>query len=289
MDGSSLNAAVHKFRGCSMGSLAQENINAPLEACVASEGSREPHRGPEEVLRLDQASLRNEYQLSDPTDFLATIIHEVRQPITSLLSSANAARRWLSQPEPNVDRAQEALKNVSDLSDRIGELLVAMHALTGGSTVGGVMQSVGDLIATSLANHHSDIERDQFQADCSPEVSFFSVFGSKVLLEQLLMNIFRNAAQAMKDIPECDRKLVVTGTSSERYVTLSFSDNGHGLSGQDPESLFQPYLSTRSSGAGLGLTICRYIATIHRGTIQISNRQDQRGATVTVSLPYTAE
>jgi C4-dicarboxylate-specific signal transduction histidine kinase len=146
---------------------------------------------------------------------------------------------------------------------------------------------MNDVVGEALGLLHNDIQHRGVVVTTSLCAPAPTVFADRVQLQQVLLNLIVNACDAMNDTPPDERRLVVT-TSRNGDARIEVSDRGSGFASQALASAFEPFVTTKRDGLGLGLAICRSIITAHRGRMWARNNQD-RGATLVVALPLAAE
>jgi C4-dicarboxylate-specific signal transduction histidine kinase len=147
---------------------------------------------------------------------------------------------------------------------------------------------MNDVVGEALGLLHSDIQHRGVVVTTSLCAPAPTVFADRVQLQQVLLNLIVNACDAMSDTPPDDRRLVVT-TSSNGDARIEVSDRGSGFAPNALASVFEPFVTTKRDGLGLGLAICRSIVTAHHGRMWAVNNQDGGGATLVVALPLAAE
>jgi signal transduction histidine kinase len=199
----------------------------------------------------------------------ASIAHEVKQPLTAMITSADAGFRFLDRSMPNLDRAKEAFKLIAADGHRAGEVVENIRANFRNDLRTRASLDVNELIQEALALERGDLEKHRIlvQAETTrlPEVQ-----GNRVQLQQVLLNLITNAIYAMaaKDGP---RVLCVKSESHERdSIMVSVSDTGMGVGPQDVDRIFNPLFTTKSDGMGMGLSICRAIIEAHNGRLWFS-------------------
>ena len=143
---------------------------------------------------------------------------------------------------------------------------------------------VPQLLADVLVLVHAQlVERNVVVMERFPEL-LPTVYGDRIQLQQVLLNLLMNACEAMRDNAPHDRTLLVAASQDSTFVTVSVTDCGSGLAPDVAERLFEAFFTTKADGLGLGLSICRSIVTLHNGRISARNNAD-RGATVDLVLP----
>ncbi|MCE3003951.1 MAG: PAS domain S-box protein [Xanthomonadaceae bacterium] len=230
--------------------------------------------------REELAHLARVAMLSELSGSLA---HELNQPLTAVLSNAQAALRFLDHRPPNLVEVREALVNVVDSDKRAGEVIRRLRAMLRKDPpsfilldINEVVRDVLRIVRSDLLNRHVAIVED-YAADL-PLVS-----GDRVQLQQVLMNLMMNASDAMQGV-EGDRQLTLCTLRSEDGVEVRVQDVGTGIPVEDLERIFIPFVSSKKDGMGLGLAVCRTLVEAHRGRLWASNAEGC-GAIVHLWLP----
>jgi len=212
------------------------------------------------------------------------IAHEVRQPLTAIQMHGAAALRFLVSTPPNIDEVQSALGDIVSESRRAGEIFDNIRALFG--KTGAAKQPVDvNEVAREALRHltreidaHRIVVRTKFSIDLPP------VMGNKSQLQEVVINLVRNAIEAMTDIKYKRRILqIATGRNGET-ISLEVEDAGPGIVPGKLQEIFDAFVSTKQDGMGLGLAICRMIVNNHEGHISVAPAYPH-GAIFRVSLP----
>jgi C4-dicarboxylate-specific signal transduction histidine kinase len=200
----------------------------------------------------------------------AAIAHEVKQPLTAMVTSADAGFRFLDRSTPNLDRAKEAFKLIAADGHRAGAVVENIRANFRSDVRTRISLDVNELIREALALERSDLEKHRIRVQAEPNKRLPDVRGNRVQLQQVLLNLIANAIYAMaaKDEPRvlCVKSEAYEGDS----VMVSVSDTGTGVSPQDIDRIFNPLFTTKSDGMGMGLSICRAIIEAHNGRLWFS-------------------
>ncbi len=200
----------------------------------------------------------------------ASIAHEVKQPLTAMVTSADAGFRFLDRSTPNLDRAKEAFKLIAADGHRAGAVVESIRANFRSDVRTRISLDVNELIRETLALERSDLQKHRIRVQAEPNKRLPDVRGNRVQLQQVLLNLITNAIYAMaaKDEPRvlCVKSEAYEGDS----VMVSVSDTGTGVSPQDIDRIFNPLFTTKSDGMGMGLSICRAIIEAHNGRLWFS-------------------
>jgi C4-dicarboxylate-specific signal transduction histidine kinase len=215
------------------------------------------------------------------------LAHELKQPLTAILSNAQAARRLIERGSVELREVGRILDDIVAEDQRAGEVIGHLRRLLKNEP--GVVQSL-DLSAVvhdSLQLVHGDLVTRNVMLVTSLPAGLPLVEADPVQLQQVLLNLILNACDAMNERPHDDRTLTVTASQNGSTVVVAVADSGAGVPAGDMDSLFQAFFTTKSSGLGLGLAICKSIIDSAGGSISLENNSD-RGATVRFALPCAA-
>jgi C4-dicarboxylate-specific signal transduction histidine kinase len=237
---------------------------------------------------LDRAAseLAHVSRLSALSGLTASITHEVNQPLSGIVANANACLRMLDATPPNVDGAREAVRRTirdgaraSDVITRLREMFTKRDFTLESIDLN---ESVREVIALLL----SELRRKGITLNTQLADDLHIVNGDRIQLQQVVLNLVRNAADAMQDVHDRPRQVSIqTKNEGSRRVRLIVRDTGIGLSAQCLDSLFEAFYTTKSGGMGIGLFVSRSIIERHRGRLWAEPNDDVPGATFAFSIP----
>ncbi len=200
----------------------------------------------------------------------ATIAHEVKQPLTAMVTSADAGFRFLDRSTPNLDRAKEAFKLIAADGHRAGAVVENIRANFRSDERTRTSLDVNELIREALSLERGALEEHRILVQAEPNRQLPEVRGSRIQLQQVLLNLIMNAIDAMaaRDEPR------VLSVKSEAHdgdsVKVSVVDTGTGISSHNIDRIFDPLFTTKSDGMGMGLSICRAIIEAHDGRLWVT-------------------
>jgi len=215
-----------------------------------------------------------------------TLAHELSQPLAAVLSNAQAARLMLDRTPLDVDEMRAALDDVIKSDKRAGAVIDRLRALLrkGDATLQPV--DVSDVAREAIDLAYGELMSRRVAVKSSfPPMPL--VLGDRVQLQQVVLNLVLNACDAMTNTQPTQRQLVVSTTANDGFVELAVSDCGPGIPDGELERVFEPFVTFREQGLGLGLAISRSIVTAHSGSIRAENNVDG-GATFRCLLPIAA-
>jgi PAS domain S-box-containing protein len=252
-----------------------------IERKRAEAEARENERRYREV----QAELAHANRVATVGQLSASIAHEVNQPITAAVTYALAARRWLSADPPNFREVDDALSLIVKEGTRAGEVVARIRALIKKVPARRDAVEINDAILEVIALTRTEAANNSVsvQTDLAQDLQF--VEGDRVQLQQVTVNLVMNAVEAMGGVGEGTRELLISTRKTEpEGVFVEVRDSGPGLAPVLLERVFDAFYTTKSSGIGMGLSICRSIIEAHGGRLWASANVP-RGATFQFTLP----
>jgi PAS domain S-box-containing protein len=241
----------------------------------AAEAEAELHR--QEVTHLMRVSVLGELS--------GAIAHEVNQPLTAILSNAQAALYLLGRDSPDLAEVRDALQDIVQEDNRAGEVIQRLRTLLKKGESRSEEVDVNELVDSTTTLLRSELigRRTIVETDLATDLPV--VWGDSVQLQQVLLNLIMNAMDAMASTPVAQRRInIYTRATPAGTVEVVVKDNGPGINPVDGKRLFVPFYTTKNHGLGLGLTICSTILQKHGGTMTLRN-DDAGGAVAGFSLP----
>jgi len=232
----------------------------------------------------DRTALRHMTRVSLVGQLSAAIAHQLNQPLSAILGNAEVAQKLLGRRAIDVAELQAICDDIVTENHRASEIIRRLGALYNRRD-----SNIEPIDLNQLVHETLDLLRPELLTrhvapvtDLAPDLP--AVDGSKVQLQQVVLNLALNAADAMNDAKILERKLTIRTESSDGEVRLYVVDNGPGIAPAHLGSVFDPFWSTKEGGMGMGLAICRTIVAAHHGRIMVSNNPVE-GATFCVGLP----
>jgi PAS domain S-box-containing protein len=243
----------------------------------------------QEDLRNTQAELAHMTRVTAMAELTASIAHEVNQPLSGIITNAGTCLRMLAAKPPNVDGASETARRMIRDGHRASDVITRLRTLF--SKQEAVAESVDlneaarEVIALSL----SDLQRNRVILRSEFSDGLPSVTGDRVQLQQVILNLLRNASEAMSAVDDRPRELLVrTALDEAGHVRLSIQDAGVGVEPQAVSKLFQAFHSMKGHGMGIGLAVSRSIVESHQGRLWATPNEGP-GATFSFSIPRKPE
>lgn len=219
----------------------------------------------------------------------ASIAHEVTQPMAAIVTCGSSALRWLQRDEPDIAEATESIEQVIRDATRASDIIRQIRAMAQKSEPKYVEIGVDRLVTDSLELVRRELQDHQVSAVLDLDAEQARIHGDRTQLQQVLVNLIVNAAQAMEQVPGRRRLTLATRIMADRSVLVVVSDTGPGIPEPDMDRLFNPFYTTKAEGMGMGLSICRNIVESHGGSIAAESPAEG-GARMIVRLPqHTAE
>lgn len=235
-------------------------------------------RNTEAQLQALQADLLHSSRLSAVGTLASALAHEINQPLSAITNYLSAARDMLdSGIEENKDSLYEALRESASESLRAGTIVRRLREFVSKGEINREILSIAQLVehATTLGLVGAYDKGIECSINIDPDTNH--VFADRVQIQQVMINLMRNAIEAMLDSPIKHLNIAVRSVPEEK-VEIALSDTGGGIDPEIAGKIFEPFTSTKSSGMGLGLSICRTIVEAHEGTI--SAEPNPEGGTI---------
>jgi signal transduction histidine kinase len=251
------------------------------QASIALEGTRL-----ERQYREMQSELAHANRVATMGQLMASITHEVNQPITAAITYALAARRFLNAEPPNLHGVNDALSLIVKQGNRAGEVVERVRALIRKVPARKHAVAIDDAILEVIALTRTEAVNNSVSVRTQFAEGLPRVQGDRVQLQQVMLNLIVNAIQAMSGIGEGPRELQISvdAVPSEGGVRVGVRDTGPGLSPESLPRLFEPFYTTKPEGMGMGLSICRSIIEAHRGRLW-ATPCEPRGALFQFTIP----
>ncbi|MDR3463721.1 MAG: ATP-binding protein, partial [Beijerinckiaceae bacterium] len=237
----------------------------------------------EDALCGARAGLARASHLTVMGELAASIVHEINQPLSGIVSSVGASLRWLQADQPNIEEVRASLENIRNAGQRAAEIVRALRALAKQEPAVMVSVAIDDLIQDVLALAAVEIGKRRVRLTARLDAASPQVFANRTQLQQVVFNLIMNALDAM-DNRETPRELVVTSSLRDRSVIVSVRDTGGGIPEPILGRIFDPFFTTKESGMGMGLSICRSAMEAHGGTLEVV-ATSEGGSTFMFTLP----
>src|SRR5258705_598078 len=277
---------VIEFFSREIGQPDQELLN--MLATIGSQiGQFIERRRAEEAFRKVQTELAHANRVATMGQLSASIAHEVKQPITAAVTYALAARRWLGAEPPNFREVDDALALIVKEGERAGEVVARIRALIRKVPARKDAVEINDAILEVIALTRAEAANNAVSVRTQLAEGLPRVQGDRVQLQQVVLNLIINAIEAMRDVGDGERELLISTRNEPDGVSVEVRDSGPGFAPAALDRVFEAFYSTKPSGVGLGLSICRSIIEAHNGRLWASANLP-RGASFQFALPAIA-
>lgn len=238
----------------------------------------------EQEIALQRDELAHLARVAILGEISGSLAHELNQPLTSILSNAQAALRFLEHSPPNIGEVRDSLVQIVGSDKQASEVIRRLRAMLRKEKVDYQRLELNDIVREVVRLLDSDLLNRRISVVLELGSNLPSIYGDRVQLQQVLLNLIVNGCDAMRDM-ETERILRInTKPSDDASVTVSIRDLGHGIPTDDLERIFMPFITSKPEGIGLGLAICGTIMRTHRGKLWATNNPEQ-GATFHFQLP----
>ncbi|WJR81662.1 trifunctional serine/threonine-protein kinase/ATP-binding protein/sensor histidine kinase [Bradyrhizobium sp. NP1] len=251
--------------------------------------AEEKLRASEQRLLDAQMELARVTRVTTLGELTASIAHEVNQPLAAVVSAGTACLSWLNGGTPNLDEARSAVGWIIKEGNRASEVIRRVRALANKTDIETAPLDVNDVVRESIALMRRELisYRVSLRMELAPALP--RVLGDRVQLQQVIINLVMNGIEAMQSVTDRPRELVVrSGQDEAGQALVSVADCGVGIAAENVDRLFNAFFTTKSSGMGMGLSICRSIMEAHGGRLW-ATANAPRGATFQFTLPVDAE
>src|SRR6266567_2201620 len=242
----------------------------------------------EAALQEARAELERVTRVTTMGELAASIAHEINQPLAGVVTSANAGLNWLAANPPNVSKTRETLERILRDGTRGGEVLARIRALLKRTPPAKTLVSVNQIVRDVLALTAGELRQHSIELSLELAPTVPAVLGDTVQLQQVLLNLIKNAVEAMAGIANRQRTLRIQSRLGELEgkpaALVEVSDTGVGFSGTDSSRLFEAFHTTKPQGMGMGLWISRSIIEAHGGRLS-ALPDNGSGATFQIVLP----
>ncbi|NRG19122.1 histidine kinase [Rhizobiales bacterium] len=241
----------------------------------------------EKELALERLELAHLSRTSQLGELSGSFAHELNQPLTSILANAEAGIRLVDRKKPDLKEIRSILEDIASSDRRAAGVIKHLRQMMLKGEVTLEPMDLNDAVSSTLALLQGELVARQTKVRFIRNAENLPVKGNMAQLQQVVLNLTLNAADAMADLAPADRRIEIeTNITANRSRMLSISDRGSGLSAELREAAFRPFVSGKANGMGLGLAICRSIAEAHGGILKFDD-QAAEGTRIILTLPST--
>jgi PAS domain S-box-containing protein len=239
----------------------------------------------EEALNLARSQLAHVARVTTLSELTASIAHEVNQPLSGIITNASTCLRMLDAHPPNVDGARETARRTIRDGNRASDVITRLRAMFSNKELSleplDLNEATREVIVLSL----SELQRNRVVLQSELADDLPNVTGDRIQLQQVILNLLRNGSDAMVDVRDRPRHMLITTAREHRdRVRVTVRDAGTGFDRQNLDSLFEAFYTTKSDGMGIGLSVSRSIVEKHHGRLW-AEPNEGAGATFSFSIP----
>ena len=242
----------------------------------------------EVLARNSMAELTHMNRVATAGELSASIAHEVNQPLAAIVTSANAALRWLAANKPDIDKAKAALSLIVSEGHRAGDVVTSVRTMFKKDADERTPVEINKVIMTVLEIVRVELQKSGIQLETELAGNLLVVEAQRVQLQQVILNLVMNAIEAMQSVQQPRVLRIQSSLSKPGIVNVSIQDSGTGIALSDLHRLFDPLFTTKAGGMGMGLSICRSIIERHNGQLWASAGAN-RGSVFQFELPTKAD
>lgn len=222
-------------------------------------------------------------------ELAGSLAHEINQPLTAILSNAQAARRMLAGGAADPAEIRDIIEDIIKDDKRAGEVIHRLRSMVQKKEVIAAERiDLNEVVRDVARLLNSEMLERQVLLVLEPDPALAAVVAGRVEVQQVLINLMVNAMDAMRDQPREDRRLIVRTERGTGCSVVAVADTGHGIPEAIMNDIFRPFFTTKSNGLGMGLAVSRYLAEAHGGTLTAGHRPEG-GAVFRLTLPAAEE
>ncbi|HTV35989.1 MAG TPA: ATP-binding protein [Xanthobacteraceae bacterium] len=238
----------------------------------------------ERQLREVQMEVAHANRVATMGQLTASITHEIRQPMAAARTGADAALRWANKTPLNLAEVRDALAGIVSAIDRAGDVVARIAALMRKAPPRKDVLDLNEAIMEVIALTHTEAAKTGVTVRAQLAPCLPCIDADRVQLQQVMLNLIVNGIQAMNDVADGRRDLLITTEDTEDGVRVKVRDTGPGLNPEKLERLFEPFYTTKPNGMGMGLSICRSVIEAHGGRLWATGHASQ-GAVFQFAIP----
>ncbi|HTT24389.1 MAG TPA: ATP-binding protein [Candidatus Sulfotelmatobacter sp.] len=243
----------------------------------------------EAALDRARSELAHVARVSTLNTLTASIAHEINQPLSGIITNAGTCLRMLNGDPPNIDGARETVRRTLRDGNRASDVISRLRTLYSRKEFTLEPLDLNEAIREVIALSLSDLQRNRVVVRSELAQDLPTIIGDRIQLQQVTLNLFRNASEAMIDVEDRPRQLLVrTQLEANNHARLDVQDAGVGVNPQDVGRLFEAFFTTKIGGMGIGLSVCRSIIERHHGRLW-AEPNNGPGVTFSFSIPCGLE
>jgi signal transduction histidine kinase len=219
---------------------------------------------------MRQAEISRVSRLTTMGAMVASIAHEIRQPLAALVANSHAGTRWLERKEPNLEEARSALASIAQDGHRANEVITSISMMFKKNANRRVPVNTNEVVNDVINLSRGELRSRKIALHTKLAPDLPQVPADPVQLREVLLNLIMNAAEAMNSTDESRRVLAIVSMPADDGISITVEDSGIGLDPKNAEQIFEAFFTTKPTGMGMGLAICRSIIAAHGGRLWAS-------------------
>jgi signal transduction histidine kinase len=223
---------------------------------------REAHRRMDELAHINRSAVIGEMS--------ATLAHEINQPLAAIALSGSAGLRWLSKKTPNLDEAMAAFERIVSEGHRASEVVRTVRGMFKRGSLEKKPIAINDVIREILELLRMELERNDIIVRTNLKDPLPQVMADRTQIQQVVLNLVKNAIEAMSTVTDRPRVLRLRSEVTERGLIVTIEDTGPGIDPKKYDQVFAAFFTTKAQGMGMGLSICRSIVESHGGWLSVA-------------------
>jgi C4-dicarboxylate-specific signal transduction histidine kinase len=233
--------------------------------------------------RMDELAIMN--RRATVGEMSASIAHEIKQPLSTIVTNGDAVLRWLAKQTPNLEEASAGVKNIISEAHRANRVIESVRTMFKRGAQARDLLDINDVIRDVLALQQIELDANAVEVSSALMDNAPRVLGDRSQLQQVVLNLVRNAIEAMSPIKDRPRVLQIRSeTTDQRELVVTVKDSGPGINAENMNRVFETFFTTKNTGMGMGLSICRSIIEAHGGRLSAQPSNPQ-GAVFEIVLP----
>jgi two-component system, LuxR family, sensor kinase FixL len=262
--------------------------HAQHDGALSVDASPAANPSPPPVLRGRQSDFPHLNHAAAIDGLSGALAHELNQPLTAILSNSQAGRELLRKTKIDRDELNAIMVDIEHDARRASEVIGHVRALLRRRNDHYEVVRMASIIDDVLDVMRGELARRNIRVNVSPLEDLPAMRADRVQLQQVLINLLSNAADAMSGVDQHGRTVAISAVAGNRRIMLTVADSGCGIGAEKPDVIFEPFLTTKRHGLGLGLALCRSIVEAHGGRIWGENGPSG-GAVFHIELPSASE
>ncbi|SFN60908.1 PAS domain S-box-containing protein [Bradyrhizobium sp. Ghvi] len=243
----------------------------------------------EQELRKAQAELAHVTRVTTLGELTTSIAHEINQPLAAIISNADACLGWMGREAPDLSAARSSVEWIIEDAIRASEVIRRIRALAKKGDIEMVPLDINEVVKEAIALVTRELVSHRVMLRTELTAGLPTILGDRIQLQQVIINLVMNGIEAMDAVTDRTRELLIQSSRGDAgHVQLAVTDCGVGIAEKDADRVLDPFFTTKSSGLGMGLSICRSIVEAHGGRLSMVHKNEP-GATFQFALPLHKE